>query len=167
MGFRKRWKKVGKFPESGDIIRMEYFRKNPEKESLPGGCLGEERIMKFYRCKKCGKAVTVLGESGEDMFCKNAEIEELIPNTTDAAGEKHVPVITKDGSKVHVEVGSVEHPMLDNHYITWIVLETKTGSQQVDLKPGMKPVADFVLAEGDEVVAAYEYCNLHGLWRGE
>ena len=55
--------------------------------------------MKFYRCKKCGKAVAVLGESGEDMFCRNAEIEELIPNTTDAAGEKHVPVITKDGSK--------------------------------------------------------------------
>lgn len=66
--------------------------------------------MKFYRCKKCGKAVAVLGESGEDMFCRNAEIEELIPNTTDAAGEKHVPVITKDGSKVHVAVGSVEHP---------------------------------------------------------
>lgn len=104
--------------------------------------------MKFYRCKKCGKVVTVLGESGEDMFCKNAEIEELIPNTTDAAGEKHVPVITKDGSKVHVEVGSVEHPMLDNHYITWIVLETKTGSQQVDLKPGMKPVADLFLLKG-------------------
>lgn len=101
------------------------------------------------------------------MFCRNAEIEELIPNTTDAAGEKHVPVITKDGSKVHVAVGSVEHPMLESHYITWIVLETKNGSQQVDLKPGMKPVADFVLAEGDEVVAAYEYCNLHGLWRGE
>ena len=69
--------------------------------------------MKFYRCKKCGKAVAVLGESGEDMFCRNAEIEELIPNTTDAAGEKHVPVITKDGSKVHVAVGAVEHPMLD------------------------------------------------------
>lgn len=110
--------------------------------------------MKFYRCKKCGKAVAVLGESGEDMFCRNAEIEELIPNTTDAAGEKHVPVITKDGSKVHVAVGAVEHPMLESHYITWIVLETKNGSQQVDLKPGMKPVADFVLAEGDEVVAA-------------
>ena len=64
--------------------------------------------MKFYRCKKCGKAVAVLGESGEDMFCRNAEIEELIPNITDAAGEKHVPVITKDGSKVHVAVGAVE-----------------------------------------------------------
>ena len=102
MGIQEKWKKVGKFPESGDIIRMEYFRKNPEKESLTGGCLGEERMMKFYRCKKCGKAVAVLGESGEDMFCRNAEIEELIPNTTDAAGEKHVPVITKDGSKVHV-----------------------------------------------------------------
>ena len=102
--------------------------------------------MKFYRCKKCGKAVAVLGESGEDMFCRNAE---------------------KDGSKVHVAVGAVEHPMLESHYITWIVLETKNGSQQVDLKPGMKPVADFVLAEGDEVVAGYEYCNLHGLWRGE
>ena len=77
-GIQEKWKKVGKFPESGDIIRMEYFRKNPEKENLTGGCLGEERMMKFYRCKKCGKAVAVLGESGEDMFCRNAEIEELI-----------------------------------------------------------------------------------------
>lgn len=123
--------------------------------------------MKFYRCKKCGKVVTVLGEDVSSLFCENAETEELIPNTTDAAGEKHVPVITKDGAKVHVAVGSVEHPMLENHYIMFIVLETKNGVQRQDLKPGMKPAADFVLAEGDEVVAAYEYCNLHGLWRGE
>ena len=96
--------------------------------------------MKFYRCKKCGKAVAVLGDSGEDMFCRNAEIEELIPNTTDAAGEKHVPVITKDGSKVHVAVGAVEHPMLESHYITWIttmLVSLISADWKATISPGL------------------------------
>ena len=80
-------------------------------------------------------------------------------------GEKHVPVVKKEGNIVTVTVGSVEHPMLDEHYIMFIVLETKKGYQKADLKPQDKPVASFVLAEDDEVVAAYEYCNLHGLWK--
>ena len=87
---------------------------------------------------------------------------ELIPNTTDAAGEKHVPVITVDGDSVHVAVGSVEHPSLEAHYIEWIVLVTEGGFQMKWLKPGMKPEAVFRIA--DKPVAAYEYCNLHGLW---
>ena len=87
---------------------------------------------------------------------------ELIPNTTDAAGEKHVPVIEMIGDTVTVKVGSVEHPSLDAHYIEFIVLVTEGGMQMKWLKPGMKPEAVFKVT--DRVVAAYEYCNLHGLW---
>ena len=92
-------------------------------------------------------------------------MKPIEPNTTDAAGEKHVPVIEQNGSMVTVTVGSVEHPMLDAHYIEWILLETKQGRQRKTLRPGDKPVATFALVEGDDVVAAYEYCNLHGLWK--
>ena len=90
--------------------------------------------------------------------------EELIPNTTDGAYEKHIPVIEHDGDYVVVKVGSTEHPMLEVHYIEWIVLETTGGYQKKDLKPGEKPEAHFAVTE--PVIAAYEYCNLHGLWKG-
>jgi superoxide reductase len=89
----------------------------------------------------------------------------LEPNTSDGAGEKHVPVIKQDGNKVTVEIGSVAHPMLEEHHIMFIILETKKGVQKVDLAAGAEPKAEFALTEGDEVVAAYEYCNLHGLWK--
>lgn len=88
--------------------------------------------------------------------------EEVIANTTDGAYEKHVPVIEHQGDHVLVKVGSVAHPMVDVHYIEWIILETATGYQRKDLKPGDKPEAEFAVTE--PVVAAYEYCNLHGLW---
>ncbi len=87
---------------------------------------------------------------------------ELTPNTTDGAYEKHVPVIEQKMDSVVVKVGSVAHPMLDVHYIEWIVLETATGYQKIDLHPGEKPEASFAVTE--PVIAAYEYCNLHGLW---
>ncbi len=88
--------------------------------------------------------------------------KELTANTTDGAHEKHVPVITVSENEVKVAVGSVEHPSLDAHYIEWILLETVQGFQIHYLKPGMKPEASFAVTE--PVVAAYEYCNLHGLW---
>lgn len=90
---------------------------------------------------------------------------ELIANTVDAAQEKHVPVISQLGNVVTVRVGSVEHPSLDAHYIEWIVIVTESGFQMKWLKPGMIPMAEFVVNE--KVVAAYEYCNLHGLWKAE
>ena len=93
------------------------------------------------------------------------EAEELTANTTDGAHEKHVPVIEQHGDHVTVKVGSVEHPMLEAHYIQWILLETATGFQKKDLKPGEKPEAEFAVTE--PVLAAYEYCNLHGLWKAE
>ena len=119
--------------------------------------------MKFFQCLDCGKIL--IPDRSEDFEPK--KLTELVPNTTDAAGEKHVPVIRVNGNSVKVEVGAVAHPMLDAHYITFIVLETSQGYQKKDLKPGDKPEAVFALADGETVVAAYEYCNLHGLWKAE
>ncbi|MCR5149057.1 MAG: desulfoferrodoxin FeS4 iron-binding domain-containing protein [Eubacterium sp.] len=121
--------------------------------------------MKVLKCMTCGNIVTVLNEGGGTITCCGSAMTELVPNTSDGAGEKHVPVVTVDGAKVSVAVGSVEHPMLDAHYIQWIALETDKGVQFKNLKPGEKPVAEFVLADGEKAVAAYEYCNLHGLWK--
>ena len=91
--------------------------------------------------------------------------QKLKPNTIDAALEKHVPVVKKAGNTIIVTVGSTLHPMEDAHYITSIYIETSTGGHIANLKPGDKPEATFILNEGEEFVAAYEYCNLHGLWK--
>ena len=101
------------------------------------------------------------------MSCCGDVMAQLQPGTSDGAHEKHVPVIEQNGNQVKVAVGSVEHPMLEAHYIQWIVLETEDGYQIKYLQPEAKPVAEFVLTEGSKVVAVYEYCNLHGLWKAE
>ena len=119
--------------------------------------------MKFYRY---GTGKNILFSEGEIDLDPN-EMIELQPNTTDASGEKHVPVISGCGTHVEVTVGSVEHPMLEAHYIVWILLETTRGWQKKDLKPQEKPAAVFELTEDEKVVAVYEYCNLHGLWKAE
>ena len=120
--------------------------------------------MTFYKCSHCGNIIAHVQDSGVRCVCCGEEMKPLVPNTSDGAGEKHVPVISVDGRTVTVTVGSVEHPMLEAHYIAWIILETKQGRQRKTLAPGEKPIATFALTEGDEAVAAYEYCNLHGLW---
>ena len=96
-----------------------------------------------------------------------AGMEAVSANSTDAAGEKHVPVIKKDGRDVIVEVGSVPHPMMEEHYIMGVYIETKQGGQLCRFQPGDQPRAVFTLAPGDELIAAYEFCNLHGLWKAE
>lgn len=124
--------------------------------------------MRFFKCQGCGNFVTFLNEkSGCTPKCCGETMKELTANTTDGAKEKHVPMIEEDGKAVTVTVGSAEHPMIDAHYIQWIILETKQGYQKKDLHPGEKPVARFALSDDDEVVAAYEYCNLHGFWKAE
>lgn len=122
---------------------------------------------KFVICRTCGNLVEMIEDSGVNMVCCGEEMEELTANTVDAAQEKHVPVVEKEGNKVTVKVGSVTHPMAEEHYIQWIYLVTKQGVQRKCLNPGEEPAATFALVEGDEVVAAYEYCNLHGLWKKE
>ena len=90
---------------------------------------------------------------------------ELVPNTTDAAQEKHVPVVSVSGNTVTVTVGSAAHPMTEEHLISWVYLETKQGGQRKALAAGVDPTVTFALADGDQAVAAYAYCNLHGLWK--
>ena len=89
----------------------------------------------------------------------------LDSSTAEGAGEKHLPVVEVEGDKITVSVGSVFHPMTEEHSIGWVFLETKKGGQFVKLSPDSQPVAEFVLAKGDEAVAAYAYCNLHGFWK--
>ena len=120
--------------------------------------------IKFYICKHCGNIIAFAKNTGVPVKCCGENMTPIEPNTTDAAQEKHVPVITREGDIVTVRVGSAEHPMIDAHYIEWIVLETKQGNQRKVLSPGAAPEAKFALCAGDEVVAAYAYCNLHGLW---
>ena len=123
--------------------------------------------MKFLKCKTCGVIVGVIKEPEEGTpFC-GGDLEELIPNTVDAAAEKHVPVITVDGQKVTVTIGEVDHPMIPEHFIEWIALETGQGMQRKTLAPGDMPAKSFALADGDTAVAAYAYCNLHGLWKAD
>ena len=121
--------------------------------------------MKFYACEHCGNIIEYVKDVGVPVVCCGKKMTELIPGTSDGAPEKHVPVVTVNGDKVLVEVGSVEHPMVEEHYIQWIAIETTRGSQRVKLDYTDKPRAEFKLAEGETLVAAYEYCNLHGLWK--
>ncbi len=123
--------------------------------------------MKFYVCKHCGKIIVMLKETVVPTICCGEPMSELVPGTTDAAVEKHVPVISQAGNKVTVTVGSVAHPMAAEHFIQWILLATDKGNQRKLLKPGDEPKAEFMLLDGEKAVAAYEYCNLHGLWKGE
>ena len=104
-------------------------------------------------------------DAGVPVICCGEPMSEIIPGTTDAAVEKHVPVWTVENGIVHVKVGSVEHPMLPEHYIEWVSLQTKQGNQRKELHPGEKPEVCFALCEGDEVEAVYAYCNLHSLWK--
>ena len=119
----------------------------------------------FYRCNHCGNIVAFVKASGVPVVCCGEKMTEIIPGTVDASREKHIPIWSVEGNIVHVSVGSVEHPMLPEHFIEWISIETKHGNQRKELHPGEKPEACFALCEGDEVEAVYAYCNLHGLWK--
>lgn len=115
--------------------------------------------MKFYVCKKCGNIITI--KEDEINVCCDETMQELIPNTTDGALEKHVPVYEIIANKIKVTVGSVEHPMLDNHYINFVALINDNGVIKIDLKPGDKPTVMLPYIKNSKI---YEYCNLHGLW---
>ena len=122
--------------------------------------------MKFYRCEHCGNLIGMIHNAGVPVVCCGEEMQELIPNTVEASGEKHKPVVEVRGSEVIVSVGSVAHPMVEEHSIEWVYLETNKGGQRKNLLPGEKPEVSFSLL-GEEPVAVYAYCNLHGLWMTE
>ena len=123
--------------------------------------------VKFFICEHCKKIITEVTASPVPVMCCGQKMKEIIPNSTDAATEKHYPVLAIDGSTVKVTVSSVEHPMVEAHYIDWICLQTEQGIQIKQLTVNEKPEASFAVAEGDKVLAAYAYSNLHGLWKTE
>ena len=123
--------------------------------------------VKFYRCSHCGNIVEKIVDSGVPVVCCGEKMKELIPNTSDGAGEKHVPVVNVNGKDVVVNIGEVDHPMIPAHYIQWIYVHTNYGIMRKDLTSDDAPKAEFKLADGEEIIAVYEYCNLHGLWKVE
>lgn len=121
---------------------------------------------RFFICRHCGNIVGMVFDAKVPMTCCGEVMEELVPNTVDAAQEKHVPVVTVEGNMVTVKVGSAEHPMTEAHLINWIYIETEKGGQRKVLQAGEAPEAKFALVD-DKAIAAYAYCNLHGLWVAE
>ena len=123
-------------------------------------------MSKFYICEKCGNLVEKIEDSGVPMVCCGQKMTKIEAGTVEASREKHIPVATVSGDVVKVVVGSVEHPMAEEHSILWIELKTDKGVQRKHLNPGEPPVVDFALA-GEKPLAVYAYCNLHGLWMAE
>ena len=122
-------------------------------------------ITKFYKCETCGNVVVKLVDSKVPLVCCGSKMQELVPNTVDASNEKHVPQVTMlENNMIKVEVGSVAHPMTEEHHIAFIYVETDKGGIKVDLKD--KPEAVVALGDAKPLVV-YEYCNLHGLWKTE
>ena len=122
--------------------------------------------MKFLRCKICGKIVAMVNDCSTcPTKCCGEAMEEIPVNTEDGAHEKHLPVYVQEGNILKVKVGEVAHPMLEAHYIQWIAVQTDKGNQRKVLQPGQAPEAEFALLLGEKVVAVYEYCNLHGLYK--
>lgn len=120
---------------------------------------------KFLKCMHCGTIVAVVKDSGVPVVCCGETMREIKAGEMDAAVEKHVPVYEVAGNIANVTVGEAEHPMLPEHYIEWIMMQTEQGNQRKELRPGEAPKASFALCDGDKVIAVYTYCNLHGLWK--
>lgn len=122
---------------------------------------------KFYICRHCGNLIGKVHDAGVPVVCCGEKMEPLVPNTVEASGEKHLPVVTVNGNEVTVKVGSVAHPMTEEHLIQWIYLATEKGGQRKALTAADAPEATFLLTADDKPLVAYAYCNLHGLWATE
>ena len=123
-------------------------------------------MAKFYICEKCGNLVEVIHPSGVQMVCCGQKMTAIEAGTVEASREKHIPLVVVEGNTVKVKVGSVLHPMTEEHSIEWVYLETDKGVQRKALKAGDEPTVSFAL-NNEKPVAVYAYCNLHGLWKTE
>ena len=121
---------------------------------------------KFYICEKCGNIIGKIHDSGVGVVCCGQKMTHLEPGVVEASHEKHIPVVKVDGNLVSVDVGSVKHPMTEEHSILWVYLETDKGGQRKCLSVGADPVVTFSITD-EKPIAVYAYCNLHGLWKAE
>ena len=122
--------------------------------------------VKFFVCEHCGNVVEKVEDHGVPVMCCGKKMAELVPGVVEASHEKHIPVAKVEGNLVKVSVGSVEHPMAEEHSILWVALESDKGLYRKHLEVGKAPEAVFALAD-EKPLAVYAYCNLHGLWKSE
>lgn len=122
--------------------------------------------IRFFICKHCGNLIGMIKDSGVPVICCGEPMSELVPGSVDASYEKHVPVISVSDNTVTVDIGSTPHPMTEEHYIEWVYIQTEKGGQRKCFNPGDAPKISFSLTD-DTLLAAYAYCNLHGLWKAE
>lgn len=122
---------------------------------------------KFFMCSICGNIVEMIESKGPKVVCCGKVMNELVANTVEASTEKHIPQVSINGDLVRVQVGSIIHPMIEEHYISWIYIVTTQGTQRKLLEVNSEPIAEFKLTEDDKVLEVYEYCNIHGLWKLE
>ena len=121
---------------------------------------------KFYICEHCGNLVGMIHDAGVPLICCGQKMTKLEAGVVEASHEKHIPVVSVKGNEVTVTVGSVAHPMTEEHQIDWIYLQTDRGGQRKCLSPGSEPTVVFTLTE-EKPIAVYAYCNLHGLWKAD
>ncbi len=121
---------------------------------------------KFYICEHCGNIVGMIHSAGVPLMCCGQKMTKLEAGVVEASHEKHIPVVTVEGNTVRVNVGSVTHPMSEEHHIAWVYLQTNRGGQRKCLDVTGAPEVTFALAD-ETPVAVYAYCNLHGLWMAE
>ena len=120
---------------------------------------------KFFRCAVCGNIVGLIEDGGGVLICCGQNMNKLIPNTTDGAFEKHIPVGTFENGRLLVTVGSAPHPMIEAHHIMWIAVAAGNTTMRISLNPDEAPSAEFFIKKQPATI--YAYCNLHGLWRAE
>ena len=121
--------------------------------------------MKLFKCSKCGNIIYTINDKCEGITCCGEDVILLKANTVDAAKEKHVPVVKIENNIVDINVGDIDHPMTEEHYIECIIIETSKGVRINNLNPEDKPHTTFILEEDEELLNTYAYCNLHGLWK--
>lgn len=123
--------------------------------------------MEFLKCKHCGNIIAYVKNTGVKVSCCGEYLDVLIAKDADVGQEKHVPIYHREGNVLVVNIGDVEHPMSEEHYIEWVALVTKSGNQRKMLQPSTKPEVRFLVNEDDEILELYAYCNLHGLWKSK
>lgn len=121
---------------------------------------------RFYICEHCGNIVGMIHSSGVPLVCCGQKMKKLEAGVVEASREKHIPVVSVEGNVVKVFVGSVAHPMTEEHSILWVYLQTDKGGQRKCLPVGSEPVVSFAI-EDEKPIAVFAYCNLHGLWMAE
>lgn len=121
---------------------------------------------RFYICEHCGNIVGMIHSSGVPLVCCGQKMKKLEAGVVEASREKHIPEVSVEGNVVKVSVGSVAHPMVEEHSILWVYLQTDKGGQRKCLSVGSEPAVSFAI-EDEKPLAVFAYCNLHGLWMAE